>query len=249
MLHESAAVTGAAGRGGRNRYGSSLRFLRDVAVIVVIAVLVSFLLKTFLVRSFYIPSPSMEKTLLVNDRILVNQLVPDLVPIERGDVVVFRDPGGWLNPQPKPEENPALGFVDWALSLIGLTSPDSNEHLIKRVIGLPGDTVVCCDEFGHMSVNGIPLSEPYISVPDGVTRASRDDFTATVPEDSLWVMGDNRNNSADSRFNRDKPGDGFVPFENIVGRAVIVNWPFDRWKVLDNYPGVFSGVAKAAAKG
>jgi signal peptidase I len=223
-------------------------FLRDVALILVAAVVISFLIKTFLIRSFYIPSESMEMTLIKNDRIIVNELVPDLIPIERGDVVVFRDPGGWLEPEPQPEQNPVIGFFDWVLSIIGLTAPDSNDHLIKRVIGLPGDVVACCNEFGQMTVNGVPLDEVdlYVYLPDGVTKVSRDDFEVTVPEDSLWVMGDNRYNSWDSRYNQDGPTHGFVPFDHVVGRAILISWPIDRWTWLDNYPIVFSGVDEAA---
>lgn len=223
-------------------------FLRDVALILVAAIVISFLIKTFLIRSFYIPSQSMEETLQINDRIIVNELAPNVMPIERGDIVVFRDPGGWLEPVPEVEQNPVVAFFDWLLSIIGLTAPDSNDHLIKRVIGLPGDVVVCCNEFGQMSVNGVPLDEidQYVTLPDGVTKVSRDDFEVTVPADSLWVMGDNRYNSADSRYNQDGPTKGFVPFDHVVGRAILISWPIDRWTWLDNYPIVFSGVDEGA---
>jgi len=222
-------------------------FLRDVAVILVAAIVISFLIKTFLIRSFYIPSASMQDTLQINDRIIVNELVPNVVGIERGDVVVFRDPGGWLDTQPEPEQNPVVAFFDWLLSIIGLTAPDSNDHLIKRVIGLPGDVVACCNEFGQLTVNGVPLDEPYILLQDGVTKASRDDFgPITIPEGSLWVMGDNRYNSEDSRYQQDTPGKGFVPIDHVVGRAILISWPIDRWSWLDNYPLVFSGVDEGA---
>lgn len=219
-----------------------VRFLRDVAVILVAAVVISFLIKTFLVRSFYIPSESMEDTLHINDRIIVNQLEPGLFPVSRGDVVVFKDPGGWLTPEPEPEQSPFVAGVEWVLSFVGLTAPDSNDHLIKRVIGLPGDTVTCCDEYGRLAINGVPIDEPYLKLPEGVTKVSNEDFEITVPEDALWVMGDNRYTSADSRYNRDKPGGGFVPFDNVVGRAILVTWPIDRWAWLDNHPFVFSSV-------
>jgi signal peptidase I len=222
--------------------GGFLRFLRDVAVILVAAIVISFLIKTFLIRSFYIPSESMEDTLLVNDRIIVNELVPDVTPIERGDVVVFKDPGGWLDNPPVPDQNPVASFFDWLLSFVGLTAPDSNDHLIKRVIGLPGDEVKCCNEFGQMTVNGVPLEESYVKLPPNVTAVSRDDFDVTVPANSLWVMGDNRYNSQDSRYNRDKPGEGFVPFDHVVGRAILITWPLDRWTWLDNYSFIFDGV-------
>jgi signal peptidase I len=229
---------------GRKR-GFAL-FLRDVAVIVVAAIVISFLIKTFLIRSFYIPSESMENTLLVNDRIIVNQLEPDLTPISRGDVVVFTDPGGWLDPVYLPERGPVESFFEWLGSIVGLTAPDSNDHLIKRVIGLPGDHITCCNDFGQMSVNGTPLDEsPYVRLPDGVTKVSRDDFDVTVPEGSLWVMGDNRWNSQDSRAHRDEPGNGFVPIDDVVGRAILISWPVDRWTWLDNYPLVFDGIENA----
>ena len=92
-----------------------------------------------------------------------------------------------------------------------------------------------------MSVNGVPLDEPYVYLSEGVTKVSKDDFDVTVPEDSLWVMGDNRYNSRDSRLNRDKPGNGFVPFDHVVGRAILISWPIDRWTWLDNYPLTFDG--------
>lgn len=215
------------------------RFLRDVLVIFLAALVLSFLVKTYLVRSFYIPSGSMEHTLEINDRVIVNELVPGLVPLHRGDVVVFADPGGWLSPL--EAATPATGPVDKVLSTIGLAPHDGTGYLIKRVIGLPGDTVTCCDDFGHMSVNGVPLDEPYITVLPDETRASRDDFTVTVPDGSLWVMGDNRYNSRDSRYNRDKPGEGFVPLSDVAGRAAVISWPSSRWTWLDNYPTVFAG--------
>ncbi|GAB3122622.1 signal peptidase I [Glaciibacter psychrotolerans] len=217
-------------------------FIRDLLVIFVVALLISFLIKTFLIRSFYIPSGSMEQTLLVNDRILVNQLEPTLMPIDRGDVVVFQDPGGWLSPQPQVEQNPLVASVDWLLSVVGLSAPDSNDHLIKRVIGLPGDHVVCCNALGQMSVNGVPLSEPYVKLPPGQSKVSEVNFDVIVPPDSLWVMGDNRYNSKDSRFNGDTPGKGFVPVRNVVGRALVISWPINRWTWLDDYPEVFRGV-------
>lgn len=217
-------------------------FVRDVVLIFLAAIIISVGIKTFLIRSFYIPSGSMESTLQIDDRIIVNELVPDLVAIEHGDVVVFRDPGGWLTPRIEPEQNWFVTSVDWVLSVVGLSAPDSNDHLIKRVIGLPGDTVECCNTFGQMSVNGVPLEEPYLQLPSGVTKVSGTDFSVTVPKDSLWVMGDNRYDSADSRYNTDKPGKGFVPIDNVVGRAFLVSWPIGHWTWLDNYPTVFAGL-------
>lgn len=216
--------------------------MRDTIVIVLCAVLISVAIKTFLVRSFYIPTGSMKNTLQVDDRILVNQLVPDLLPLQRGDVVVFRDPGGWLSHQPQQQQNGFLAWVDWLLTQIGLSASDSNDHLIKRVIGMPGDTVICCNQFGQLTVNGVAIDETYLRLPAGVSAASGIEFTVTVPDDSLWVLGDNRYDSADSRLNRDKPGKGFVPIDNVVGKAFVISWPIAHWGVLDNYPTVFTGV-------
>jgi len=234
-----------------SRGKSVWRFIRDILLILLAAIVISFLIKTFLIRSFYIPSESMEDTLLVNDRIIVNELEPKLVPIQRGDIVVFKDPGGWLPPGTETvEPNGVAAFFDWALSIVGLTAPDSNDHLIKRVIGLPGDVVACCNAYGQMTVNGVPLDESqYLKLPAGVTKVSKDDFSVTVPKNSLWVMGDNRYNSADSRYNRDKPGNGFVPYDDVVGRAVLISWPIARWTLLDNYPVVFSGVESGDGSG
>jgi signal peptidase I len=229
-----------------SRRRSTLLFLRDLVVIFLVAVLVSFLIKTFLIRSFFIPSQSMEMTLVQDDRIIVNQLVPEVVPIERGDVVVFKDPGGWLPARADESQPPLITAVDWFLAFVGLSAPDSNDHLVKRVIGLPGDTIVCCNALGQMTVNGVPLDETYVALPPGETKVSRDDFETVVPDDSLWVMGDNRYNSKDSRYNTETPLKGFVPIENVVGRAVVVSWPISHWVWLDNYPEVFAGVDEGA---
>jgi signal peptidase I len=235
--------SGAVRRDRQRRSKSARLFARDILLIFLAALLISFLVKTFLIRSFYIPSESMENTLQLNDRIIVNQLVPDLTPVEHGDVVVFRDPGGWLTPTPQTEQNWFAGTVDTVLSFVGLTAPDSNDHLIKRVIGLPGDTVECCNEFGQLMVNGVALDEEaYIKLPENAQQVTRDTFQVTVPDDSLWVMGDNRYSSADSAYHRDDPTGGFVPIENVVGRALVVSWPINRWQWLDDYPFVYRDV-------
>ena len=225
-----------------------LFFVRDVLVIFGIAILVSFLVKTFLVRSFFIPSASMEQTLMIDDRVIVNELVPKAVAVDHGDIVVFKDPGGWLPARPPVELSGIQAGTEWVLSLFGLASPDSNDHLIKRVIGLPGDTVQCCSAEGKIIVNGVPITEPYITIPAGETRASAIDFNVTVPEGSLFVMGDNRYNSKDSRYNTDKPGGGFVGMDNVVGRAFVLSWPMSHWGWLSNYPEVFADVPKASAQ-
>jgi signal peptidase I len=242
---DTGTRTDRAGSATPSRRRGVLLFLRDLLVIFVVAVLVSFLIKTFLIRSFFIPSQSMEETLVKDDRIIVNQLVPEVTPLERGDVVVFRDPGGWLPARTEIEQPPLVAAVDWFLAFVGLAAPDSNDHLVKRLIGLPGDHVVCCNALGQMSVNDVPLDEPYVALPPGDTKVSADDFDVVVPEGSLWVMGDNRYNSKDSRYNGETPLKGFVPIDNVVGRAFVVSWPVDHWAWLGNYPEVFDGVEEA----
>ena len=222
-------------------------FLRDLVVIVVVAVLASFLIKTFLIRSFYIPSESMENTLQVGDRILVNELVPGLIPLQRGDVVVFTDPGGWLHGDPvAAPSGPVQAAGEWVLSLVGLSTQDANDHLVKRVIGLPGDHVTCCNALGQMSVNGVPLKEPYVVLQPGSRAVSGTSFDVVVPKDRLWVMGDNRYNSADSRYNRSTPSKGYVPISDVVGRAFVVSWPVSHWSWLSDYPDTFDGVRSSA---
>lgn len=221
-----------------------LIFLRDVLIIVVIAALVSFLVKTFVVRSFYIPSGSMEQTLLVNDRILVDELTPRWTGYERGDVVVFKDPGGWLPPAiQEPAQPPLAAFVDGVLTFIGISASDSQDHLVKRLIGLPGDHVVCCNSLGQVSVNGAPVDElSYLNLPEGDTLASEEPFDVTVPEDQLWLLGDNRDRSQDARAHQDLPNGGFVPLGNVVGKAFLTTWPLDRIGAIDGHHEVFNGV-------
>lgn len=221
-----------------------LVFLRDVIVIVVIAALVSFVVKTFVVRSFYIPSASMERTLMVKDRILVDELTPRWNDYERGDVVVFKDPGGWLAGQPQtPAQPPLIEAFDWMLNVIGISATDSQDHLVKRVIGLPGDHVVCCNALGQITVNGAPIDElGYLNLPDGDTAASNEPFDVVVPEGSLWLLGDNRDRSRDSRAHQDLPSGGFVPIENVVGKAFFTTWPFDRMGTIDGHHDSFNGV-------
>lgn len=231
----------------QHRRRGLLLFLRDLLVIVLIAAVVSFLVKSFVVRSFYIPSGSMERTLLVDDRILVDELTPRWTGYERGDVVVFQDPGGWLPPTPqRPAGPPLLEALDWVLTLVGISASDSQDHLVKRIIGVEGDRVVCCNALGQITVNGTPIDESsYLNLPEGDTAASREDFDVTVPEDSLWLLGDNRNRSQDARAHQDLPGGGFVPLGNVVGKAFLTTWPLDRFGLLDGHHDVFSGVPDA----
>ncbi|MDQ1608975.1 MAG: signal peptidase [Microbacteriaceae bacterium] len=242
MTHSSASATAEAATPRRRRPRRTGFFVRDILVIFVVAVLVSILIKSFVVRSFYIPSPSMANTLQVNDRIIVNELEPKLISTQRGDIVVFKDPGGWLPHVAQPAQSPVAGAVDSALTFIGLSAADSDDHLVKRVIGLPGDQVSCCNALGQLTVNRVPLDEPYLVLPPGEHNAASVPFSVTVPTGMLWVMGDNRWNSKDSSRNQDLPGKGFVPESDVVGRALVVSWPPDHWTWLDNFPDAFQGI-------
>jgi len=215
-------------------------FFVDTAVILLSALLISFTIKTLLFRSFYIPSGSLFDTLQINDRIIVNQLVPKVMPLERGDVVVFRDPGGWLGRAPeKSATYPLAQIGDWIYSVIGLTAPDNDQHLVKRVIGKGGDRVVCCDKDNRITINGKAILEPYLAKG---ANPSNTEFDVTVPKDSFWVMGDNRGNSEDSRYHPDVPGKGFVDKSYVVGKAVVISWPLQHMKFLDSFPDVFKAV-------
>lgn len=221
-----------------------LVFLRDVLVIVVIAALVSFVIKTFVVRSFYIPSASMERTLLIDDRILVDELTPRWTGYERGDIVVFKDPGGWLDPMPQaPAQPPLVKAVDWVLTFVGISATDTQDHLVKRVIGVEGDHVVCCNALGQITINGTPIDElSYLNLPEGDTAASNEPFDVVVPEDSVWLLGDNRDRSRDARAHQELPSGGFVPVSNIVGKAFLTTWPLDRFGPIDGHHDIFTGV-------
>jgi signal peptidase I len=227
----------------RVRQRSRLRFLRDLLIIFLVAIFASFMIKTFLVRSFWIPSGSMENTLQINDRVIVDELVPSVVPLQRGDVVVFTDPGGWLqgdNLSAAPAASPVAGAMNDALTFIGLSSDDSDNHLIKRVIGLPGDHVSCCNAKGQTSVDGVPLAEPYTAQTPLIAAQKPISFKVTVPSGAVWVEGDNRYDSADSRFHLDSSTHGFVPESDIVGRAILITWPIGHWTWLSNYQNVFT---------
>ncbi|BDZ49762.1 signal peptidase I [Frondihabitans sucicola] len=217
------AATNAAG--APRKAQRPWRFVRDIVIILLAALLISFLVKTFVARSFYIPSASMTNTLQINDRIIVNELVPKVAPVKRGDVIVFTDPGGWLQ---------------------GGELADG-DHLVKRVIGLPGDKVACCDASSQTEVNGAPLTEPYVRAPENAleTKNADQSFSVTVPAGSVWVEGDNRGNSSDSRFHQSLPGGGFVPMSDIDGKAFVITWPISRWTWLGDYPDVFRAAAAA----
>jgi signal peptidase I len=198
-----------------------LSFLGEMPALIVVALVVSILVKTFLVQFFYIPSGSMENTLRVNDRVAVNKLANFFGEIKRGEVVVFRDPASWL-PEQEPTGPGILNKVKVGLEFVGVLPDPAKQYLIKRVIGVGGDHVVCCDKSGSLKVNGTSIKEPYVYKGD---KPSDNTFDITVPKGSIWVMGDHRSASADSRFHTDDPHKGMVPLSNVTGRAVFIIWP------------------------
>ena len=202
--------------------GGFLHALRETAIIVVSALVLSALVRAFLVQAFFVPSASMEDTLLISDRIIASKITTSLTGVHRGEIVVFKDPGDWL-PEPPPPEGGMRGAIRSALTFIGLIPSDTGKDLVKRVIGLGGDHVVCCDAQGRIVLNGKPLVEPYIIGPTDQVQ-----FDITVPAGTMFVMGDNRGNSRDSRFHLEVDNGG-VPVGNTVGRVVLVVWPFTRF--------------------
>ena len=237
----------AHGREPRRQQSGLLAMLKEIGIIVVSALVLSWLIKTLLVQPFYIPSASMEDTLTEGDRVMASRLTPGPFDLEHGDIVVFVDPGDWLPPYVPPERGPVGDALVSFLTTVGLLPQDTGDHLIKRLIGLPGDKVVCCDAEGRVSVNGTPIDETSYIKPGSIP--SQDQFEVTVPKDMLWVMGDNRQDSQDSRYNRGKPGGGFVPVDNVVGTAFATVWPLDRLNWLSRPADVFEAVPDAAPAG
>jgi signal peptidase I len=219
---QSPAPPRATARAKGAKRGRS--FWRDLVVIVIAALVLTILLKAFVVQVFAIPSGSMENTLQPGDRVLVNKLVYRFRDIARGDVVVFSGQGSWGPDAPPPPGNPLVRLWDGVTNLVGISAPGTD--YIKRVIGLPGDHVACCDARGRVTVNGVPLSEQSYVHPGDTPSQVR--FSVTVPPGRLWVLGDNRANSDDSRYRRDDPGSGTIPESAVVGRAFVIIWPPSR---------------------
>jgi len=190
---------------------------------VICALSLSLFAKSFVVQFFEVPSGSMERTLMIGDAIAVTRPLTQLGQPHRGDVVVFRDPGGWLPPSSRSRSP-----LTTALEFVGLIPHDSDEHLVKRVVGEAGD-VVECHGSGPLYVNGRPVHEPFIAPGARPCAAT---FRVVVPARSLWVMGDNRDDSADSRFHLGDPRQGSVPLSDVVGIAVARIWPPTRWGLL-----------------
>jgi signal peptidase I len=231
----AAPVAGPAP--GRRRLSLGLELLFTALVVVV----ASFVLKTFVIQSFYVPSESMEDTLAVSDRIIVSKLAPGPWKVHRGDIVVFHDRDGWsAQSLPLPEDKGLASWLHGVAQALGFAPEDPEGYIVKRVIGLPGDIVACGGEGDPVTVNGHPLDEPYLK--PGVAPSALG-FRVEVPEGGLWVMGDNRSNSSDSRFHQDQALSGAIAVDSVVGVAKIRVWPLSRMGLLRNPGAVFRDVS------
>ena len=244
----TAPAASDSGDGGRRRRRRR-PFWQELVVLVVLALTIALLVKTFVVQAFYIPSASMENTLLVGDKILVNKLTYDFRPIQPGDIVVFNGAGSWNAPAQRPTSNdPIVALYDVSLrpllaSIGGLfgTAPGQTDY-IKRVIGVPGDHVSCCNAQGLVTVNGVALHEKsYLypgNTPGEAPAGYSGRFNLIVPKGRLWVLGDHRADSLDSRGHVVDPGNGTIPESQVIGRAFVIVWPSSQWRILQ-IPGTF----------
>ena len=226
----NAGQGASGGKSGKRRRS----FWRELPVLIIVALVLALLIKSFAVQAFFIPSGSMENTLEVNDRVLVNKIIYHLRPIHRGDIIVFDGTGSWDFGTSAASSNIFSKAVDQLEGLVGI-SQDPNIY-IKRVIGLPGDHVVCCSTTGQITVNGVPLSESSYLYPGNAPSTQK--FNITVPAGRLWVMGDHRAVSYDSRGHMGDPGGGTIPESGVLGRAFVIIWPPSRWGFL-NIPATF----------
>ncbi len=213
---------------GRRRRIKPIKLWREVPLLLAIALVLALGIKTFVVQAFYIPSPSMENTIMVGDRVLVNKFSPWFgAQPQRGQIVVFNDPGGWLPDTVTPDtSNVAVRYIKDVFTFVGLLPSDDQHDLIKRVIGIPGDEVKCCDKQGRVTVNGVPLNETSYIFPGAAP--STIPFDVHVKAGFIWVLGDNRADSADSRFHMTDKFGGMVPITDVVGHAFVLIWPPSR---------------------
>ena len=220
-------------------------FLQEFPVLNVVALVVSLFIMTFMVQIFVIPSGSMENTLQIDDRVAVNRLPFISNNIKRGDVVVFRDPDNWL-PAADVETAPfVIAKAKAALVAVGILPNPAKQYLVKRVVGVAGDHVICCTTTGKITVNGKEMNEPYIF--DGNVPSDMN-FDVTVPNGKLWVMGDHRGASADSRFHQDDINKGFVPLNRVTGRVLAVIWPLKNVSLVPNVDALNQPAVKTKTK-
>jgi len=203
--------------------------LREIPILIVVSLFISIIIKAFLIQAFYIPSGSMQTTLEINDRVIVNKFGNFFTDVKRGDVVVFRDPGGWLPPAFQEKRSAPLQALRNGLVFVGLAPDPAKQHLIKRVIGVGGDRIVCCDASGALVINGKPVKEKYLYKGNAPSEMK---FDVTVPKGSLWAMGDHRAASEDSRYHQEDPNKGMVPLNKVVGRAFLMIWPVQHFGLL-----------------
>lgn len=251
MTDSQTPVTGddENGRRARRESGKQRSFWRELPILILVALVLSFLLQTFVARVYLIPSESMEPTLhgcngCTGDRIVVEKMSYRFGDPRPGDVVVFRGPPSWDGDYVSTRSsNVVVRGAQELGSLVGLVAPDEND-LVKRVIATGGQTVECCDEQGRVLVDGQPLEEPYVTmdfdfVPGSSTcdtpiRSGRCFGPVTVPEGNVWVMGDNRSSSADSRYHVADELQGTVPLDNVIGKAQAIVLPPGRWGLIDD---------------
>ncbi|MBC3190769.1 signal peptidase I [Pseudonocardia sp. C8] len=228
-----AKVAALAGRRtGPDGEKQQLAFWKELLLLAGVAILLTILIQTFLAKVYVIPSGSMETTLhgctgCTNDRVLVDKVTYNFTDIAPGDIVVFRGTDGWASESYTGEgtQNPFLRGLELLGSLVGIAPPDEKDF-VKRVIAVGGQTVACCDALNQVMVDGQPLEEPYVYYLPEAGPARQIPFgPVTVPEGEYWMMGDSRNNSADSRA----AGHGPIPEENIIGKVRLVVLPFDRF--------------------
>ena len=206
--------------------------LKEFPILVVVALVVSLLIKTFLIQFFYIPSGSMENTLQIKDRVAVNKIPFISRTIHRGDIVVFRDPANWLS-EPFASESPIIiEKIREGLVAVGILPNPTKQYLVKRVVGIGGDRVICCSKSKKLTVNGKESIEPYIFEGNDPSDMN---FDVTVPVGKIWVMGDHRGASADSRYHQDDINKGMVPLNRLTGRVVVVIWPFKNLKIISGF--------------
>jgi signal peptidase I len=210
----------------------------ELPALVVLALVLMLLIKSYAIQAFFIPSSSMENTLDIGDKVLVNKFIYHFRSIHRGDIIVFNGDGSWDPPAPAGPSNPVVASADrLGHAIVGLfgISPGVHDY-IKRVIGVPGDRVACCDASGQVTVNGVALNEKSYLYPGNPPSLVR--FSITVPPGRLWVMGDHRSVSYDSRGHRGDPGGGTIPESQVVGRAFVIMWPLSRSGIL-SIPSTF----------